>query len=293
MRRLRDKVVAITGAAGGIGSALARRLGREGARLALLDLDLGAARALAAELRAGGSEALALGCDVTSEEQCERAFATLAAELGGPDVLVNNAGLTALGPFAETEPQVWRRVLEVNLMGSVLCTRAALGALRARRGWIVVISSVAGFAPLVGRAAYAASKHALHGAFATLRAELAAEGVGVTLVCPSYIDTPILSRALDARGQPLGGSPTLAGRRMAPAVLAEAIVRGLVAERALVLPGWTSRAAWWLSRLAPGLYERLMRRHEREHRRWAEGARPAGAPARAEGAGGPAGRAAP
>ncbi len=261
----RDRVVVITGAAGGIGSALARRFARAGARLALLDVDAGGLARLRAELAEAGAAVCAHRCDVTDASACRAAIDAVVAAFGAIDVLVNNAGITALSPFAACGETVFHRLMAVNFFGAIHCTLAALPALRARKGQVVVISSVAGFAPLWGRAAYAASKHALHGAFDTLRVELAREGVGVSVVCPTYTDTQIVSRALDGEGRPTHTGAKVAQRMMAPAVLADRVVRALARRRRRVLPTWVARGAWWISRVAPALYDRLMLRHHRTH----------------------------
>jgi NAD(P)-dependent dehydrogenase (short-subunit alcohol dehydrogenase family) len=257
---LAGRSVVITGAAGGIGSALARRFAREGAHLALLDLDADAALSLAAELEASGARALALGCDVTSLASCESAVRSVEGELGGVDVLVANAGITHLGHFRDTDVDVIRRVAEVNFFGAVHCAKAALGALAARQGRIVVLSSVAGFAPLATRSGYAASKHALHGFFDSLRAELRETGVSVTLVCPSFVETAIGDHALG----PDGGRPrmprTQTGRPVAPEALADRIVRAALARRRLLVPFRDAKLAFVVSRLLPAVYERIMTR---------------------------------
>jgi NAD(P)-dependent dehydrogenase (short-subunit alcohol dehydrogenase family) len=256
--QLAGRVVAITGAAGGIGSALARRFAAEGARLALLDRDAAGVARLAEVLAAGGTTAFARPCDVTDPVSCEQAFAAVVAELGGVDVLVNNAGITHLGRFAETEARVLRAVMDVNFFGAVHCTKAALPSLLARRGMVVVISSVAGFAPLAGRAGYAASKHALHGLFDSLRAEWRAAGVRVLVVCPGFTDTAIGDHALG----PDGGAPrdvrTTTGRAAPPARVADAIVRAVRRDRRQLVLSPVGRASLWLTRLWPAAYERLM-----------------------------------
>lgn len=156
---------------------------------------------------------------------------------------------------------VLRRVVDVNLFGAIHVTRAALPSLRARRGRIVAISSVAGFAPLVGRTGYAASKHALHGFFDSLRVELHGSGVDVMMVCPSFVRTAIERRAVDGAGRPLGAAPrAISGAVMAPEELARKVVRAAAKRRRLLLPSPLSRAAYWLSRLAPRLYDASMRR---------------------------------
>jgi NAD(P)-dependent dehydrogenase (short-subunit alcohol dehydrogenase family) len=254
------RVVAITGAAGGIGSALARAFARRGARLALLDLPGDALRALAEALAAEGCEALALPCDVTSETASASAVAEAVGRLGGLDVLVNNAGITHLGRFADTDVAVLRRVMDVNFFGAVHCTKAALPSLAARRGSVVVLSSVAGFAPLAGRSGYAASKHALHGLFGSLRVEWRREGVHVLLVCPSFVATAIGDRALGPDGGPPRVSRTTAGRADSPERVAEAIVRATLARRRQLVLSPVGVAAWWLTRLWPSAYDRLMER---------------------------------
>ncbi len=254
-----DRTVVVTGGAGGIGAALARAFVAEGARVALLDLDAEAlARAVAA---LPPRRALAVPCDVTDERACREAIARVQDALGGVDVLVANAGISHRSLFEETELAILRRVVEVNLFGAVNATAAALPSLRAREGLVIGISSVAGFAPLVGRTGYAASKHALHGFFDSLRAELRGTGVDVLVVCPSFVATAIERRAVDGAGRPLGGGPrAVSGAVMSPDALARAVVRAAARRERLLLPSAMSRAAWWLSRLSPALYEAAMRR---------------------------------
>lgn len=264
-------VVLVTGAAGGIGRALAWRWAREGARLALLDVDGPAVEALGAELEAAGHGALVLPCDVTDEAACRAAVALAVERLGGVDVVMANAGMTHLSLAAETDMAVFRRVMDVNFFGAVNVVLAALPSLRARRGRIVVVSSVAGFAPLSGRSGYAASKHALHGFFGSLRGELAGEGVSVTLACPAFVRTRIGDRALGGDGGPATRRRTETGTPMEPEAVADAVVRAALERRPLLVLGAVGKASWWLWRLAPGLYERLMvRRLLREQIREAE-----------------------
>ncbi|MDJ0850498.1 MAG: SDR family oxidoreductase [Myxococcota bacterium] len=253
--------VVITGAASGIGAALAQRFLRGGSQVALLDLAGSAAAERAACLDPTGNDALGLACDVTSAASCAQAIETVAKTWGGVDVLVNNAGITHLGLVRDTDVEVFRRVLEVNLLGAMHCTRAALPCLLERRGRLAALSSVAGFAPLATRAGYAASKHALHGFFGSLRAEHARDGLSVTLVCPSFVRTAIGEHALGPDGD-LAGAGTRSGvrREIEPEAAAEAIHRGIERRRRLVLVGREARLAWWVSRLWPVAYERAMTR---------------------------------
>jgi len=139
--------------------------------------------------------------DVADDADCVRAVGDCIARYGRLDVLVANAGISHRSAFASTDAAVIRRVMEVNFFGAVNCTRAALPHLRSVRGAIVAVSSVAGYSPLVARTGYAASKHALHGFYDSLRAELAEDGVDVTLVCPSFVATGIGRNALGGDGR--------------------------------------------------------------------------------------------
>lgn len=261
MPRRRDfagKVVVITGAASGIGRALARRFGRAGAHLALLDRDAAAVRSLATELAAEGRRCEGLDCDVTSEESCRRAIASVVEAFGGVDVLFNNAGITHRSLFAATETDVFRRVMDVNFFGSVHCTKAALPSLLERRGLIVVTSSVAGLAPLYERTGYAASKHALHGLFESLRAELAGTGVDVMLVCPGFTSTGIGAAALDGSGALAKHAQSTVGALAKPEDVAEAVFQAACRGRRLVVLSAVGKTTALLRRLSPVLYEKIM-----------------------------------
>ncbi len=252
------RVVVITGAAGGIGTALARRFAAGGDRLALLDLDVEGARALAEQLGGAESRAIGLHCDVTSYEDCSAAIDRVVAEFGGIDVLINNAGRTHISLFAETSVDVLRKVMDINFFGAVHCTKAALPSLTERQGTIAVLSSVAGFAPLAGRVGYAASKHALHGLFESLRAEVAPQGVHVMMVCPGFTDTGIGRNALGGDGGRPSDERTTTGTPATPESVAAAIFDGVAQRKRTLLLSTVSRLSWWVSHLLPGVYERLM-----------------------------------
>ncbi|MEW6264218.1 MAG: SDR family oxidoreductase [Thermodesulfobacteriota bacterium] len=259
-RNFQDKVVFLTGAAGGLGRAMARVFGRAGARICLTDLDGPAAAALAEELKSEGHDCLGLPLDVTSEEECRAAVNKAVEHFGRLDVLINNAGLTHRSPFVQTEARVFHRVMAVNFFGSLYCTQAALGHLIPSRGLIIVISSIAGLAPLLGRTGYSASKHALHGLFESLRTELTGAGVAVMIVCPGFTRTNIDKNALDGDGRPTSHPQSTVGRVASPESVAHAILAAASREKRLLVLSTVGRLTYWLTRLCPGLYEKIMAR---------------------------------
>ena len=260
-RDLSGRVVAVTGAAGGLGRALVAAFARRGASVAALDVDAAGLERLAAEH--GAAPLLTRVCDLTREDECRDAVAEVVERFGGLDVLVNNAGISHRSLLRSTRAEVIRRVMQVNFFGAVNATHAALESIVARRGAVVAISSVAGFSPLAARAGYSASKHALHGYFDTLRAELDGTGVGVLVVCPSFIRTGIAQSHLGADGAAAQGPRTVVGAALDPDDVAERIARALESGRSLLTVGRVAWLAWWVSRLAPGLYARIMLRQFR------------------------------
>jgi NAD(P)-dependent dehydrogenase (short-subunit alcohol dehydrogenase family) len=264
MRSFVGNSVVITGAAGGLGAALVQAFLMADARVLALDRDAGALTALrlncAQRRDSDSSRLLTLACDVTDPTACDAAMAFAETHFGGVDVLVNNAGIAHRSAFADTRVEVLRRVMDVNFFGAVHCTHAALPSLRARKGQVITISSVAGFSPLIGRTGYAASKHALHGFFDSLRTELEDDGVDVMLVCPSFIETGIDKAALGADGQPAAQGRKMTGGQTQPAEVARSILAAARSRQRLHLFSLTSKAAWWLSRLWPTRYASIMKR---------------------------------
>ena len=139
-RDFRGKTVVITGAAGGIGAAFARRFGEAGSRLGLLDLSADGVQALSEELQGRGIDNVGVACDVTREKECQDAIARVIQRFGGIDLLINNAGITHRSAFRDTNLEVFRRVMGVNFFGSLYCTKAALDSLIERKGLIIAIS---------------------------------------------------------------------------------------------------------------------------------------------------------
>ncbi|MEV0250762.1 3-oxoacyl-ACP reductase FabG [Nocardia sp. NPDC050712] len=194
------KVAVVTGAARGIGAATAARLAADGAAVAVLDLDDAASRATAAQITAAGGTALGLGCDITDEQQVQDAFARTAAELGAPNVLVNNAGVLRDNLLFKMSVEDWDTVLRVHLRGAFLCARAAQEYMVEQRyGRIVNTSSVSALGTR-GQANYAAAKAGIQGFTRTLAIELGPFGITVNAVAPGFIATEMTAQTAARTG---------------------------------------------------------------------------------------------
>ncbi len=257
-RKFSNKVVVVTGAASGIGLAVAERFARAGATCALLDLDEARLKQCERQFLEAGYRVMGLPCDVTQRADCEAAVQAVIDGFGGIDVLFNNAGITQRSAFTETRIEVYERVMAVNFFGALYCTKAAIHSLIQRRGLIISNESIAGLAPLLGRTGYAASKHAMHGLFTTLRSEVRDQGVHVMVVCPGFIKTHLQDRALGGDGTVTRHPQSRVGRQDTPEHAAEAIFRGAQKEKDLLVLTAMGKVAYWISRLAPAFYERRM-----------------------------------
>ena len=192
MPALEGKVAAITGASSGIGEATALALAAEGAAVALAARREDRVADLASRIEGGGGRALAVATDVTDEEQANSFVAQANEELGGLDVLVNNAGVMLLGPVAGAPTDQWRQMIDVNLLGLLYCTHAALPIMGAAgSGDIVNISSVAGRTASFGSGVYNMTKWGVVGFSEALRQECGRAGVRVTAIEPGWVDTEL------------------------------------------------------------------------------------------------------
>jgi short-subunit dehydrogenase len=202
-----------------------------------------------------------LPLDVAATETHEAAAAEVERRVGPVDLLVHSAGISQRGTAAETGLHVDRRIMEVNYFGAVSLTKAVLPTmLAAGRGHIAVISSVVGVFGTPQRSAYAASKHALHGFFDSLRAEVYDAGLRVTLVCPGYVRTEITRHALTADGTPYDRMDAAQEHGMAPALCAQHILTALEEEKNEVYIGGREVLGVYLKRFLPSLFHRFIRR---------------------------------
>lgn len=204
--RLKDKVALVTGAASGIGKEIAALYAREGAKVAIADLNQEGADAAAGEIGAAGGTAIGLAMDVTDEGQVDRGFADLAERLGPCDVLVANAGIQIVEPLDQFDYGHWKRLLAIHLDGSFLTTRAALRQMYAsgRGGSIIYMGSVHSKLASVLKAPYVTAKHGLIGLAKTVAKEGAKHGVRANVICPGFVRTPLVERQIPEQAKELG-----------------------------------------------------------------------------------------
>ena len=203
--RLGNRRALVTGAASGIGAAIARAYAREGARVCVADLDGAGAARMAAEL---GDGALGIRMDVASEEEVERGVAEAAYGLGGIDILVSNAGVQHLDTVADLSFENWRRVLAVHLDGGFLTARACLRRMIAQGsgGAILLMGSVHSKEASVRKGPYVVAKHGLLGLARVLAKEGAAHGVRANAICPGFVRTGLVNRQIPGLAQEMGMS---------------------------------------------------------------------------------------
>ncbi|HVT61774.1 MAG TPA: SDR family oxidoreductase [Thermoanaerobaculia bacterium] len=262
---LAGKAVIVTGASQGIGKAFCLAVAARRPSLVLAARDGARLEEVAAACRAGGAETLVAPTDVSQPGDCERLVARSLERFGRIDALVLNAGIDMIARFDEVRDLgLFERLMRVNYLGYVYPTYFALPELKRSRGRILAVSSLAGLTGVPTRTGYAATKHAIFGFFDSLRIELRASGVSVTVVAPDFVASEIHRRAAGPDGQPLGTSPLQESRIMSAATCAEKMVRALERRRRLVLLSWRGRAGRWVRLVTPGLIDALAIRAVRE-----------------------------
>jgi 3-hydroxybutyrate dehydrogenase len=204
--RLKDKSALITGAASGIGKAIALRFAREGARVAIADLNKEAADATAREIRAGKGVALGLTMDVTDEKAVNDGVALVVAEFGGIDILVSNAGIQIVHPIEEFPFAEWKKMLAIHLDGAFLTTKASLPHMyqSGRGGSVIYIGSVHSKEASLLKAPYVTAKHGLIGLCKVVAKEAAKHGVRANVICPGFVRTPLVDKQIPEQARELG-----------------------------------------------------------------------------------------
>jgi 3-hydroxybutyrate dehydrogenase len=204
--RLEGKTAIVTGAASGIGKEIARVYAREGAAVAIADLNLDAANAAAAEIRTAGGKAMGVAMDVTSEEGVNAGVAAVVAALGGVDILVSNAGIQIVHPIEEFTYADWKKMMAIHVDGAFLTTRACLPHMykSGRGGSVIYMGSVHSKEASLLKAPYVTAKHGLIGLAKVVAKEGAKHGVRANVICPGFVRTPLVDKQIPEQAKTLG-----------------------------------------------------------------------------------------
>ncbi|TAL34013.1 MAG: SDR family oxidoreductase [Spirochaetes bacterium] len=269
MKRFPGKRIFITGSGSGLGRALALRFAREGWRVGVSDIDAARMEESARLVREAGGSALSIACNVTDAGDLDRAARAVAREWGGLDILVNNAGVAAGGLFERVPPDRWDWIFAVNFRGVVHGCQSFIPMFKAQRnGHIVNVASCAGIVSLPEMASYNATKAAVISVSETLRTELAAYRVGVTVVCPTFIKTGLMeSFHSPDELQRARAERFFDASRYSPERFADFTFRAIRKNRLYAFPQFDGRMAWRMKRLFPELFYRyIARRYAKEGR---------------------------
>ena len=204
--KLNGKVAIVTGAASGLGKAIAVRFAQEGAKIAIADLNKQAADAAAAEIAAAGGQAIVVAMDVTSEEDVNAGVAATVAAFGGVDILVSNAGIQIVHPVEEFTYAEWKKMMAIHVDGAFLTTKACLPHMyqAGRGGSIIYMGSVHSKLASMLKAPYVTAKHGLIGLARVIAKEGAKHGVRANVICPGFVRTPLVDKQIPEQAKEFG-----------------------------------------------------------------------------------------
>lgn len=255
MRHIRGKRALVTGAASGIGRAIALALASEGSDVCLIDVDGAGLAEVTAEIELLGVRALPICCDVSKRDEIAAAVDELLLTWGGLEILVNNAGIVHYGPTEMMGEELWDRVLGTNLLAAIDFTRLLLPTLlRQQEAHLVNVSSMYGFFATRKAAAYHTTKYALLGLTESLRAEYSRQGIGVTAVCPGFVTTRLFAAGTTGMDDTSVRLPP-AWICTTPENVARKTIRAIYRNHRLVLATPLAFAMYYLKRFAPGLLD--------------------------------------
>jgi 3-oxoacyl-[acyl-carrier protein] reductase len=259
MRVIRGKKALVTGAASGIGHAIALALARQGADLFLLDIDDANLAATAQAAKEAGVSVATRVCDLAQRAEIEAAIDAVLAAWGCLDILVNNAGVAYYGAAEAMTEELWDRLVAINLLAPIALVRKLMPVLAAQEeAHIVNVCSFLGLAPARKMAAYQTSKFGLVGFSTALRSEYARQNFGVTTLCPGFVRTAMTSNYATASGE--GARHQMPEWLMtSPQAVAASTINAIRRNRGLVVITPLARAWWWVARLSPGLADWIAR----------------------------------
>ncbi|PLK46205.1 SDR family oxidoreductase [Emticicia sp. TH156] len=260
MKRFSNKVVWITGASSGIGEATAYEFAKEGARLVLSARRLDELLRVKQNTGLPYADVLVLPIDVERQDEFPEKVQAVIRHFGRIDVLFNNAGISQRSSVAESSMEVYRKIMDINFFGVVALTKAVLPVMvEQKSGHIAVTSSISGKLGTPMRSGYCATKHALHGFFDSLRAEVWKEKINVTIICPGYIHTDISINAIAGDGGKHGKMDKNQETGISPEACASEIVNAIAKGKEEVYIGRKEVMGVYLKRFFPGILSKIVR----------------------------------
>jgi len=254
----KKKVVVVTGGTDGIGRALVEILLSQGALVSTCGRNHDKLYQLQKEFSSSCLHTMV--ADVSSENDCRQFIESTISVFGGIDILINNAGISMRALLKDATTEVIKKVMDINLMGVVFCTRYALASLIERKGTIVGVSSIAGYRGLPGRSGYSASKFALQGFLESIRTELVDDGVHVMWVCPGFTTSNIRHAALDKNAEAHGETSMDEGKMMPADECAKHILDAIAKKKRTLVLTFTGKRTVFMNRFFPAWADKLVYR---------------------------------
>ncbi len=256
MSEFSNKVIIITGPSSGIGRALALHLAPQRPWLVLAARDVERLQEVADSCERQGARTLVVPTDIADPDACEALIQRTVAACEKIDVLVNNAGFSMWATVEEVQDvDLFKRLMQVNYLGSVWCTKFALPYLKGTGGRIVAISSLAGLTGVPGHSGYCATKHAMQGFFDSLRIELDGTGVTVTIIAPDFVQSEIHARSVKGDGSPSGRVLRAPGSVLTADACAKVILQAMTSRKRLAFTSVRGRWGRWIKLLSPALVD--------------------------------------
>jgi len=250
-----DKIAVITGGGSGMGRAVSEILGARGARLIIADIDEHSAQKVAQKIQAAGGQATAVHLDTAIDQDVKKLVADTVETHGRLDYMFNNAGILIAGEVRDMDDDQWQRILDVNFKGVLTGTLAAYTVM-AKQGFghIINTASTAGLVAIPTITAYSTTKHAVVGLSTALRPEAARQGVKVSVVCPGFVDTSIFDKGTVVKGEMAEMLSTMPMKPISPEKAAGYIIRGITANRGIIIFPFHARLIWAIYRICPAFF---------------------------------------
>lgn len=259
--RFKDKVVVITGASSGIGLACSKAFAKEGALIVMAARNDDKLQEAAKRVREEGTDVVAIKTDVSNKEDCRNLMEKTVATFHKIDILINNAGISMRAMVRDVDVEVIEKLMNINFLGTMYCTKYALADIEESKGSIIGISSIAGYKGLPARSGYSASKHAMQGFLESLRIETLKKGVHVMIACPGFTASNIRHNWLNAKGESPGQSPMDEGKMMTAEEVAQHILKATLKRKRTLVLTRQGKLTIFLSKYFPKLSDKLVFNH--------------------------------